>query len=172
MKRFRCLLLDAGPILKLFELGIWERFITLCDVTVTPTVRDEVQFFGEGLDKQYIDLFRYVETKQIALEEASIENIQSFHQTIRKLNAEIHDGEKETLAILGRSAPEWKTCSSDAVVYRVLGYLGRGEQGISLDEILRQVGLGRDLEWRFTERFRIRYTQLGQVEGIQHDGIP
>ena len=37
MKKFKFLLLDAGPIIKLFELGIWDEFISRCDITVTRT---------------------------------------------------------------------------------------------------------------------------------------
>ena len=38
MKKSPFLLLDAGPIIKLFELGIWEVFIGRCDVTFSKTV--------------------------------------------------------------------------------------------------------------------------------------
>jgi hypothetical protein len=34
MRKLPFLLLDAGPIIKLFELGMWEAFIEKCDVTI------------------------------------------------------------------------------------------------------------------------------------------
>jgi hypothetical protein len=47
MKKFQFLLLDAGPIIKLFELGLWDKFIEKCDVTIPRTiVEDETVFFG------------------------------------------------------------------------------------------------------------------------------
>lgn len=32
MKKFQFLLLDAGPIKKLFELGLWDKFIESCEL--------------------------------------------------------------------------------------------------------------------------------------------
>ena len=44
MKKFQFLLLDAGPIIKLFELGIWDDFIKRCDVTISQTVANEAKY--------------------------------------------------------------------------------------------------------------------------------
>jgi len=108
MKKFRCLLLDAGPIIELHRLELWGDF----------------------------------------------------------LNAA-----KLTLAFLFSQDGSWKVCAADKAVYRVLGYLGRGEQGISLEEIFRKVGLSRTFEWRFTEQFQKKYTSEGKTEGIQRGRI-
>ncbi|MEX2118689.1 MAG: hypothetical protein WD847_03690 [Pirellulales bacterium] len=62
--------------------------------------------------------------------------------------------------------------SGDAIVYRVLGRLNRSDQGTSLEEILRQVGLQRgQLPWSCTKTFRERYTKEGEVDAIQGTGL-
>lgn len=43
MKKFSFLLLDTGPIIKLFELGIWDDFIKRCDVTISRTVAEQAK---------------------------------------------------------------------------------------------------------------------------------
>jgi len=49
-------LLDAGPIIKLFELDIWDAFIEKCDVTVARTVAEKEVVFANREDcKEYID---------------------------------------------------------------------------------------------------------------------
>ena len=53
MKKFPFLLLDAGPIIKLFELNIWDEFLKRCDVNIPRTVAEvEVVFAGKGYDKK------------------------------------------------------------------------------------------------------------------------
>jgi ACT domain-containing protein len=40
------------------------------------------------------------------------------------------------------------------------------ERGISLEEILQQVGLGRSMVWKYTKDFRTKYTKMGKQDGI------
>ena len=61
----------------------------------------------------------------------------------------------------------FKSAIIAAFVFRVLGLLGRAEKGISLEEILIQIGLSRVLKKQYTKRFREKYTNLGQIDSIQ-----
>jgi len=44
MKKSQLLLLDTGPIIKLFQIDLWDTFIEKYDITVTRTVEDEAKF--------------------------------------------------------------------------------------------------------------------------------
>ena len=55
-------------------------------------------------------------------------------------------------------------------MYRVLGNLGRGDQGISLEEALNQIGLGREIKWPFNKLFRDKFTRLGTEDLIRGRG--
>lgn len=49
-----------------------------------------------------------------------------------------------------------------------MGLLGRGEQGISLEELLDKIGLKQStLEWQYTKAFRQEKTRQGQIEAAQ-----
>lgn len=61
--------------------------------------------------------------------------------------------------------------AADGAVFRVLGLLGKGEQGISLEEILKEVGLHKKVEWEYTKKFREKHTRMGQQDSIQGHGI-
>jgi hypothetical protein len=52
-----------------------------------------------------------------------------------------------------------------------LGLLARTEQGISLEEVLIQIGLSRQLEWKYTKKFREKYMQMGKIDSAQNKGI-
>lgn len=169
MKKFQFLLLDAGPIIKLFELDLWGEFVSRCDVTVCRTVAEEAKWASQEFEDVRIDLGQ---DERIQMVDAPLSVIQAFHSRFdASYKAIIHDGEKETLAFLSNSSQPWRLCSSDAAVFRVLGLLGNGERGISLEELLNDIGLGRALEWEYSACFRRKYTALGQTDAIQGTGL-
>lgn len=72
----------------------------------------------------------------------------------------VDSGESEALAYLCNSADQVLILSGDAFVYRVLGRLNRSDQGISLEETLKMVGLQRgELPYSCTKTFRDSYTK-------------
>jgi len=88
------------------------------------------------------------------------------------LQAEVQPGERETLAFLCDSAEDWLLCSGDGAVFRVLSLLGKSQQGISLEEILQQIGLCKgNLGWEFSKKFREKHARIGQADSIQGRGI-
>ena len=183
MKKFQLLLLDAGPVIKLFEMGLWDRIIEKCDITITRTVAEkEVIFVQKDSGKEYIDLIPY-ENKGLKIIDVSPKIVSDFfgkfdlcYQPI------IDDGEKETLAFLADSPEKWIVCSSDAIVYKILANLNKTEQGISLEELLQQTGLGSGINWKnvtpkdpknwkYSKAFREKYTREGQIDSIQNKGL-
>lgn len=172
MKRFPFLLLDAGPIIKLFQLEIWDEFITKCDVAISRTVAEEAKYASLEFKDICINLDIYEEQNLVKIIDVELSNIKAFHEKFdQQYNISIHAGEKETLAFLCNSSDDWLVCSADHVVYRVLGLLGRSEQGISLEEILKQIGFSRELELIYTKKFREENTRIGQIHSIQNKGL-
>jgi hypothetical protein len=173
MRKLQFLLLDTGPIIKLFELGIWEEFISRCDVTVSRTVAEESKYASREFEDICIELESYTAQSRIKIIDVELSNIRIFRDKFDLTNrAIIHTGELETLAFMHTSSENWKVCAADHVVFRVLGLLGKSEQGISLEEILKQIGLyNRNLEWQYTKKFREHYTRLGQKDFIQDRGL-
>jgi len=173
MKKCPFLLLDAGPIIKLFELKIWDDFIKRCSVTISRTVANEAKWAaGQSQDVQ-IDLSSYEESGQIQVIDLDSSQIKTFYARFDlSYRAEIDDGEKEMLAFLCDSEKKWLACSSDHAVFRVLGLLGRADQGISLQEILDSTGLSKSgLEPRYSKPFREKWTHKGQIDSIQYKGL-
>jgi hypothetical protein len=182
MKRFQFLLLDAGPIIKLFQLGIWDRFIERCEVTITSAVAAEAKWASQGYADIRIDFETYRDRVNIVEQEAAIAN--TFYiklPTAYKDDVDVQDGEVQTLAFLCGSSGDWFLCSADHAVFRILGLLGKGEQGISLEEALKQIGLQpnicwekityRDEDWKYTRKFREQWTRKGQTDCIQGEEL-
>jgi hypothetical protein len=172
MKKFQFLLLDAGPIIKLFELGLWEDFIDKCDVTLCRTVAQQGKWASQEDQDICIDLETYERANRIRILDVELPVVKAFYERFDlSYRTELHPGEKETLAFLHSSSEPWLLCTADAAVFKTLGVLGRSAQGISLQEALAQLGLGRNLEWKYSERFRQKYTALGQADSIQGKGL-
>jgi len=114
-----------------------------------------------------------VEQGRIKVLDVNASIVGTFHDKFDILyKAIVHDGEKETLAFLFDSPEYWLVCAADKAVFRVLGLLGRGERGISLEEILKAIGQSRrDLEREYTKKYREKWTCIGQRDSIQDKGL-
>jgi hypothetical protein len=181
MKRFRFLLLDTGPIIKLFQLGIWDKFVERYEVTITSIVASEAKWASQAYEDIKIDLSSYKEVKIIEPEPSVASAFYTKLPTAYKNDVEVQDGEVQTLAFLCGSSGDWLLCSADHVVFRILGLLRKGEQGISLEEALKQIGsqpgicwdkiTPRDEDWKYTKKFREQWTRKGQTDFVQGQGL-
>jgi hypothetical protein len=160
MKKSQFLLLDAGPIIKLFSTGSWNNFIKYCDVSISRIIADNEALHTEEGEKR-IDLKPYEEQGHIKILDVETATVKAFYEKFDRLyKVDIHPGERETLAFLFSSSENWSVCSADGAVFRVLGLLGKANQGISLEEILQKIGLpvSGQLEWKYTKKFREKWT--------------
>ena len=80
-------------------------------------------------------------------------------------------GETASLAYLLGQSDECRICSADKIVYRVLGCLSRPGQGVSLDEILGQIGFRRTVGREFTKAYREEWTKKVFQEGLTGLGL-
>lgn len=170
MKKFRLLLLDANVVIELFRLGIWDKLVDLCEIHLARTVAErEAHFFlDENDERSDFDLSPYVEDKKICVFDVTLSDAIAFREQFHPVYFEKLDpGETESLAFLLNSGEDCRLCSGDKIVFRVLGSLSRGDQGMSLEEILYQVGLGRPLSQQYSKAYRERWTKTGFREGLQ-----
>jgi hypothetical protein len=184
MKKFPLLLLDTGPIIKLFELNLWNKLLQACDVTVSRTVIPELKWASQELEDVRIDIELY-EGKGLRIIDHGTAAVASFYAKLSPLYKNLiepDDGEVATLEYLLSSSEKWILCTADGPVFRLMGSLGCGEQGISLQELTDKVGLQivinwakvspRNADWwKFTKKFREVYTQKGRIDAAQGQGL-
>jgi hypothetical protein len=170
MKKFQFLLLDAGPVLELLRLGLWNKFTESCDVYMTPAIVEEVIKLNFEYTDQKVNLTSSTQLN-VTIRDVELPVIKRFFELFDSTyQGNIHR-ERETLAFLWNRPEQWFLCSADGAVFRVLGLIGKAERGISLEEILEQIGLKQNLVWQYSKRFREKYTQMGQVDLIQNKGL-
>lgn len=168
MKKFQLLMLDAGPIIGLFEMGLWDKFVEKCDVVIGRTVAREAQYARRETADVHIDIQPYEgKITVIDVDTAKVRNFRTNY--LNKCNYRIDDGEMELLAMLFSSEKPYKLCTADGPVFQILARYNKMEQGLSLEEVLNEVGLSRSqLSWIYTKKFREKHTKLGQMDAIQN----
>lgn len=168
-KSIRLLLLDANVVLELHRLNLWSGVVERCEVLLARTVLDESKYFerDDGCQQQ-IDLGREIEAGQIRIVEVPLVTLTAFQRRFRSAFLERLDpGELESLAHLAEVDPGCSISSADKIVWRTLGALRIGEQGLSLEEILGRIGQSRRLDEPFTKRYREKWTKTGFGEGLR-----
>lgn len=168
-KKFPLLLLDANVVIELFRLGLWDKVLECCDVHLSRTiVQREAHFFKDSEGSRHdFDLREYEASGQITVFDVELSEVRHFALSFDPTYFERLDpGETEAMTHLLTSPAPYLICSADSIVFKVLGNLNRAEQGISLEEVLNDVGLGRRLTWRFTRAFRDKWTKRGFVDHL------
>ena len=166
--KFRLLLLDANIVIEISRLGLWDRLTEQGEIYLAQTVVEEALFYlDDDGNRQDIDLNPLIDRQRVtvfALTTSDLIAIRS--QFDAEYFEKLDPGETESLAYLLGHSPDARICSADKIVFRVLGNLQRSEQGISLEELLRQTGLGRPLSREFTKAYRLEWAKKGFGDGI------
>ncbi|MGO8672513.1 MAG: helix-turn-helix domain-containing protein [Capsulimonadaceae bacterium] len=169
MPTYRLLLLDAVIVIALHELGIWSSIRDRCEIHLTRTIMKECKYWTDDTGGRHtIDLGSDERAGKIFvhdLDESELDPLRSNFGS--DILSQLHFGEEEALAILYNSADDYRTCSADRIVFRILGALKRSDQGVSLEEILRATGLSRSLSHKFSKSFKEEWCRKGFAEGAQ-----
>lgn len=173
MKKFRLLLLDANIVIEISRHGLWDQIVARCDVHLARTVIEEAHFFLDANgDRQAIDLTPYINAGSITAFDLTPSDLAQFRVKFDPVYFEKLDpGETESLAYLLRQSEDCRICSADKIIFRVLGNIDRAAQGVSLAEVLTQIGLDRPLAREFSRDYRERWTQKGFEEGLGGMGM-
>lgn len=171
MSKFQRLLLDTCVIIYAHELGVWKQLTEKCAISVTSSVLEEADYWLDNVGNRHeINLKPYIKAGKVDCVDVSVSQHSSFCQQFGLVYLDRMDtGEADSLAFLYHSQDIWRICSGDGIVFKVLGCLGRPDQGISLEEVLQHTGLSRPIDRKheqYTKSYRLRLTRIGQVEGI------
>jgi len=169
VKKLRLLLLDANVVIEISRHALWDPVVDRCEIHLARTVIDEAVYFldDDGFQRG-IDLRPYIEAGSIKVFDLVPSDLETLRSRFDPTYFEKLDpGETESLAyLLQQHEMSCMISSTDKIVYRILGNLNRAEQGISLEEILKRIGLGRALSREFSRDYRRQWTQRGFEDGL------
>lgn len=170
------LLLDADVVIETYTLGIWQTLIERCKVLLPSiVVHDEALFFQRDINgiPQEINLPMLVDADKVIEVAATTEEIIAFRALFDRVFIEtLHDGEVEALALLNVGKVFGGLfCTGDARAIQALAMAGMSERGISLETLLKSIGLSRRLRKQFTGRFFKQNLVTGQMNRITGQGL-
>jgi hypothetical protein len=173
MSAFKLLILDANEVIYLHETGLWQAVLSRCEVYLARTVaEDEAKFYRGSEADEIIDLSDDITKGRVNVFEQTLTELKQFFDCFDPIYLESLDpGEAESLAYLVQSKDAYLISSGDAIVFRVLGLLNRSDQGISLEEVLQKVGMGRAVAKQYTKQFRERYAKEGEQDSLRGRGL-
>jgi predicted nucleic acid-binding protein len=137
-------ILDANVIIEAFRGDFWNSLISRYKIHISSIVLHSEVYHYEDKEGQKIpiDLTTYIQSGRAIEISASVPEIASLENQVNPNFLErIDDGEKETLALLltGRF-DDFLYCTGDTRAIKALASLGLGASGISLEELLTQIG--------------------------------
>lgn len=81
-------------------------------------------------------------------------------------------GELESLTLIEKGkAADSLFCTSDAIAIKALAMVGRSDAGISMESILKKVGLQKRLSKQFTDNFFKTLIKEGQQNRLTGQGL-
>jgi hypothetical protein len=164
----RLLLIDTCVIIEAHRLDIWPAIRGQCRVAVPKTVVDETIQVAREFDELNLRLETEIAEGLIESPDLPASDLLIVKEKCPPFPGQIDAGELECLACLLKDEQETPlVCSSDAVVFRYLGWIQKQELGVSLEEILRGMNLGCSLEFKLRKAFREQWTQKGFAEALQ-----
>lgn len=173
MPKLKLLILDANVVIYLHQQNLWQPVLQRCEVHLSRIVAEqEVRYYeGDEYDES-IDLSADIASGACQVFDVSIAELKTFRDRFdSNYLGDLDDGEAESLAFMFSANGGHIISSADAIVFRVLGNLNEADRGLSLEEILQTIGIGRGgLPYQYTKAFRDKYTSIGQQDMIQGRG--
>lgn len=162
--KFKLLMLDANVIIDAHIHNFWGDLTSRYQIYVPSIILREVKYYNDLQKRMHtIDLRSMVKNQTIVEIEATPEEIAKLLScATERFKETVHTGELEALAILkSRKEPEIKFCTGDKAAIKALSAIGLGALGISLEEVLGNIGQEKRLPKEAYKKTNFQ-TLLGQ----------
>jgi hypothetical protein len=168
-------LLDAGPVIRLHQLGLWDSVVERAELVLPEIIaRNEAQYWTAEDGRRHIDLSSQERQKSIRIIDVDATELAAtqaiFDASIRD---SVHDGEMEALTVIRSwEGPLPRFCTADRLATIALCLLGFAETAVSLEKLLEHVGLGRTIgpKW-YRESAMQEWLKEGRARRITRQGL-
>jgi hypothetical protein len=168
-------LLDANIVIEAHTLEIWAELKDRYELILPRVVvKNEAKYFRSSRrGSKSIRLSEQITRGEVHQLTATAEEYAELYKIFASWFLQALDpGETEALVLLrANRAPEAFFCTSDALAVKALAMLGLSQQGISMEMLMKKVGLAKRLKLQFTEDFFKRNIRLGQTARITGEGL-
>jgi hypothetical protein len=175
-RKRRFFLLDAGPVIALHSLGLWDEVTRRCELVVPRVIAVAETLFwkSETGERVPIDIIADAAAGRLKLMDCEPADLRdTFLMFDRATQESVDPGELHALTQLRLWAGEDKPrfCSSDRMAVICLCLLGLSNLPISLEELLIDIGLGRGVEWKYSSAAIKEWVQDGKRWRLTGQGL-
>lgn len=166
----KSLLLDADAIIECYTVSAWDSLLQKAKVCASSiVVHNEAFFYVNGRLPRAIDLPQLVEQAKLHEVSADPIDIGRIDKELKRILPlkEIHEGEKEAIAIVAANPDRYSFISGDKAAVEALAALGYSENAISLARALKLIGIDKEMRHQFKDRYLNRYLESGSAIRIQ-----
>lgn len=168
-------LLDAGPVIRLHELGLWDAVVDRTELIPPGIVaRQEAHFWLAAEGRRSIDLVAEASGDRIRIVDVDVSDLATTRAIFdSSITDSVHEGELEALTVLRLCAgPMPRFCTADRLATIALCLLGFADAAISLQALLGEIGLARDVGPRwYTEVAMQSWLNEGRRRSITREGL-
>jgi hypothetical protein len=169
-------LLDANIIIESHKVGVWEKLIERVEIVVSSIVAHKESLFYSKVERKVpesINLKQLIQNGKIKEIPSSPEEIADFLNYFDRVFVfGLDDGEIESLALIkSGKVKDTLFCSSDGPAIQALAMIGHSDAGVSMEMLLKETGLQKDLEYQFGDVFFKKHLKKGSENLIQGVGI-
>lgn len=154
-------LCDTCVVLEAFRVRAWDALIAQFNVLVSETIIKETVWYKDPQGRRkIIDLGPYSKSGKIRSFDVSIKSFAAKYNPVyqERLDA----GELSLLCYLFLHGDDKVLiCSGDAIVFKILGKDRKSSQGISLEELLTEIGHTKPILHQFRKEFKERNSREG-----------
>jgi len=162
----RFLLCDAVSIITAHELGVWDKLCSSYEILVPSIVIDECEFYRDDQGQRIpIDLRTQVQQGIISEYQANPADFAATSALLHpELRARVHAGEREALTYLRINEPDdvWFVTADGGAIEAAVAF-DRGDRAVSLEMVLRRIGITKQLEKHHTDAFVVDHRRRGSI---------
>lgn len=157
-KKLKQILPDTVVIIAAHENGYWESLCNAYHIVVPATILENEAFYFES-DRGKVGMrpSEWIKNGKITRIEAELEDFETLQRRLNPdLLASLDDGELEAIAILlSNRYKNLLFTTADKAAIKALGVLGLSSQGISIEELLKNLGINQKgkLPLHFTKKW-------------------
>jgi len=151
-----CLVIpDSDVIIELHKLGYWQSIVSSYDIKIAETVFGEARFYENSSGRMLpTDLPTNKVNHDIEVFDLDAIDLSALEHECRRMKApEIDDGERESIAaVITEKFPDCRVCLIDRAAITCTVMVGRGGQCISVENLLKSIGIATSLPEKLTDR--------------------
>ena len=175
-RKLICVILDTMIVIQAHALKIWDSLIDKIDAIIPSTViQNEAFYFDTKKSKKRgaIQLSKSIKAGKIVELAATAKELQSIQTIFDYATMQgLHLGELEALALINSGKiKDTLFCTAEGAAIRALALMGHSQVGISLERLLREVGLQKPLDRQYKEDFFRSHLTRGQRDRIAGIGL-